>query len=241
MRPLIALPARFAASASALRFRAEVVARSLAEAVFEAGGEPVMLHPHAPRGVADSIEIAERLARCDALLLPGGGDIAPYRYGAAVTHDAVYDVDAEQDAFDLALAAHALNVGLPTLAICRGMQVVNVVLGGTLRQDIRGHKHVVHLAAVKAGTLLEATVGSDSIRVSCFHHQCLDRLGDGLVAGARTCDGTIESVERPDGPGWFLGVQWHPEDTAQFDPASKALFRALVAAAAIKPAVSRVG
>ena len=85
-RPLIAVPARFSASASALRYRAEVNARALVEAVYRAGGEPFTLHPHAPGGRADPAEVAERLERCDALLLPGGGDISPHRYGAEDAH-----------------------------------------------------------------------------------------------------------------------------------------------------------
>ncbi|WP_433179654.1 gamma-glutamyl-gamma-aminobutyrate hydrolase family protein [Actinoallomurus sp. CA-150999] len=223
-RPLIAIPARFSASASALRFAAEVNARALVEAVYRAGGEPFTMHP-----AADS-DVAERLARCAGLLLPGGGDIAPRHYGG-VPDDSVYDVDEEQDAFDFALARHALAVGLPTLAVCRGLQVVNTVLGGTLHRDQGGHRHVVQDAGVESGSLLAAVVGADKVRISCFHHQCVDRLGAGLVVSARAADGTVEAVERRTGAGWFLGVQWHPEDL----PDGQAVFAALVAEASRVP------
>lgn len=149
-RPLIALPQRFSASASALRYSAVVTARALSEAVLRAGGEPFMLHPGPPE------EVDERLARCDGVLLPGGGDLAPRLYDTnAEVHDRIYDVDAEQDAFDLAVARYALTSRLPLLAVCRGLQVVNVALGGTLRQDMGGrghdHRHRVHRVALAAG------------------------------------------------------------------------------------------
>ncbi|WP_328808283.1 gamma-glutamyl-gamma-aminobutyrate hydrolase family protein, partial [Nonomuraea antri] len=200
MRPLIAIPARFSASAAALRYAAEVNSRALVEAVWRAGGEPVSLHPHAPGGVADAVQVAGRLARFDGLLLPGGGDVAPHRYGAPGTHPGVYDVDDEQDAFDLALAAGALATGLPTLAVCRGLQVVNVLLGGTLEQDMGGpdreHRHVTHPVALAPGSLLERACGAGKVEASCFHHQRVERLGAGLSATAHAADGTVEGVER---------------------------------------------
>jgi putative glutamine amidotransferase len=202
---LIAIPARFSAQASALRFGAEVAARALVEAVYQAGGEPWVMHP-------DTAEVDARLARCDAILLPGGGDLAPHRYGAAAVHDTVYDVDDEQDAFDLAATRAALRAGLSTLAICRGMHVVNVALGGTLRQNMTSpHRHVVHPVALRSGSTLAAIRRADKVEASCFHHQCVDRLAAGLRPVAWAADGTIEAVETT-APGWFIAVQWHPED-----------------------------
>lgn len=229
MRPLIALPARFAATTSALRFGAEVNARTLIEAVWRAGGEPVTVHP------ADPSDVADRLARFDGLLLPGGGDLAPHRYGAPDTHATVYDVDDLQDAFDLAAARTALGTGLPLLAVCRGLQVVNVALGGTLEQDMGGpdrdHRHRVHPVRIAPGTLLAAAVGQEKADVSCYHHQRVDRLGAGLTVTATSADGTVEALELPSARGWCTAVQWHPEDTAHQDPAQQGLFDALVAAA----------
>ncbi|WP_258053116.1 gamma-glutamyl-gamma-aminobutyrate hydrolase family protein [Streptomyces sp. Ru73] len=236
-RPLIALPQRFSATTSALRYEAVVTARALADAVLRAGGEPFMMHPHAPEGQVDEAEVAARLARCDGVLLPGGGDLTPRLYegaGAAV-HESVYDVDAEQDAFDLAVARHALARGLPTLAVCRGLQVVNVALGGTLRQDMGGpdreHRHVVHPVRLTPGSAVARATGTERVDASCYHHQCVDRLGDGLVITGRAADGTIEALELPDARAWFTAVQWHPEDTAPKDPPQQGLFDALVSQA----------
>ena len=238
-RPLIAVPARFSATASALRFRAEVTAAALVEAVFAAGGEPVTLHPHAPAGEADLAATADRLARFDGVVLPGGGDIAPHRYGQPTAHRSVYDVHDGQDAFDLAVARCALRDGIPLLAVCRGLHVVNTALGGTLEQDMGGpgrdHRHRTHTVSLGRGSLVAATTGGTTAEVSCFHHQRVDRLGRGLVVSATAEDGTIEAVECAAPAGFLLAVQWHPEDGAHRDPAQQALFGALVRAAAVPP------
>ncbi|MEI5098165.1 type 1 glutamine amidotransferase [Streptomyces sp. PmtG] len=240
-RPLIALPQRFSATASALRYGAVVTARALADAVLRAGGEPFMMLPGPPH------EAAERLARCDGVLLPGGGDVAPGLYASgAEVHTRVYDVDAEQDAFDLAVARHALASGLPLLAVCRGLQIVNVALGGSLRQDMGGadadHRHRVHRVALAAGSVVAAATrtaravavagAAGRVEVSCYHHQCADRLGEGLAVTGRAADGTVEALELPGRSGWFAAVQWHPEDTAASDPGQQGLFDALVGASA---------
>ncbi|MDX2676524.1 gamma-glutamyl-gamma-aminobutyrate hydrolase family protein [Streptomyces sp. NY05-11A] len=227
-RPLIAIPARFAATTSALRYAAEVNARALLEAVWRAGGEPVGIHP------VDT-DVARRLTRFDGVVLPGGGDLSPHRYGAAAAHRSVYDVDDLQDAFDLEVARRALESGLPLLAVCRGLQVVNVALGGTLEQDMGGpeleHRHVVHPVEIRRGTLLEQTIGVEKAEASCYHHQRVDLPGRGLDITARAADGTVEALELPGARGWFTAVQWHPEDTAHEDPAQQRLFDALVQAA----------
>jgi putative glutamine amidotransferase len=229
--PLVVIPGRFSASASALRYRALVTARALSEAVLRAGGEPLTVHPWAPGGAISPEEIGRRLAYADAVLLPGGGDLSPATYGDTSRHEDVYDVDDEQDAFDLAVARWALDAGVPTLAICRGTQVVNVSRGGTLHQHMdEPHRSVVHEVTVESGTRLASVVGT-GLTASCYHHQSLERLGDGVVATARSEDGTVEAIELTDGPGWFLGLQWHPEDTAETDPLQHALLTALVAAA----------
>ena len=229
--PIVAIPGRFSASASALRYRALVTARALSEAVLRAGGEPVTVHPWAPDGAVSADDVAGRLSFADAVLLPGGGDLAPTTYGQAVAHDDVYDVDEEQDAFDLAVAAWALRAGVPTLAICRGTQVVNVARGGTLLQHMDDpHRHVVHTVAVDPGSRLASAVGP-SVTASCYHHQSLERLGEGVHAVARADDGTVEAIELDGHDAWFLGVQWHPEDTAATDAVQQSLFEALVHAA----------
>jgi putative glutamine amidotransferase len=229
VRPTIAIPARFSASASALRYRAEVTARALAEAVFRAGGEPVVLHPHAPAGTIDVGAVAARLERFDGVLLPGGGDLAPHWYDGP-PHESLYDVDIEQDAFDLSTAEWALETGAPLLAVCRGLQVLNVACGGSVLADMPSHhRHRVSDLTLEPGTRLVETVGTSTLRISCYHHQALDRIGAGLRATAWAADGVVEAVEREAaGAGWLLGVQWHPEDTAADDPAQQRLFEALV-------------
>ncbi len=235
-RPLIAIPGRFSASASALRHRALVGSRNLLDVVYAAGGDPLLVHPVAPGGVVDDQEVAARLAWADGVLLPGGGDLAAHWSGQP-DHQTLYDVDDEQDAFDLAVARHALASGIPLLAVCRGAQVVNVARGGTLVQDmdeqggaVGHHRNHVHHISVTPSSVARGAVG-DAVEVSCYHHQCLADLGTDLVVTARSEEGVIEAVELPTGPGWFLGIQWHPEDTWHDDPRQLALVRAFVDAA----------
>lgn len=228
--PLVAIPARFSANASAHRHAALSTARALSEGVLRAGGEPLAVHPWAPGGAVSGDDVAARLSFADAVLLPGGGDLSPEAYGEATSSAEVYDVDAEQDAFDLAVARWALDEGVPLLAVCRGFQVVNVALGGDVEQHMAApHRHLVHEVEVDRGTLLADTVGT-TVTASCYHHQRARRLGSGLAVAARAGDGTVEGVVAPQARGWFLGVQWHPEDTAAEDPAQLALFQALVRA-----------
>jgi putative glutamine amidotransferase len=229
-RPLILIPARFSASAAALRFGAEVTARKLAEAVFAAGAEPLAVHPHG--AVLDTGRVASRFGFTDGVLLPGGGDIS-HRFYEGEAHASLYDVDEEQDLFDFSVARWAHATGRPILAICRGLQVVNVDRGGTLHQDMPiPHRHVISDLRLRPGTVLGDAAGAPSIRVSCYHHQALDRLGQGLIVSANAADGTVEAVEpAAAGDPWFLGVQWHPEDTAATDPAQHAIFAALAGAA----------
>jgi putative glutamine amidotransferase len=236
-RPRIVVPARFSASASALRYRADVAATKLVHAVYEAGGEPLVLHPVVPPGIGmaalDEL-VRDRIGMADGVLLPGGGDLAAHWAGQR-PHHTEYDVDLDQDAFDLALARVALADAIPLLAVCRGLQAVNVIRGGTLVQDMvetlgADHRHLVHDVKIEVASPLAAIVAGEQLTVSCYHHQGIDRLGTGLRAVAHAADGTAEAAVIEDRPGWFLGVQWHPEDTADTDPHQSAIFRALVAA-----------
>ena len=244
-RPLVAIPARFAESSSALRFKSEVTAHQLVSAVYAAGGEPVVIHPHAPNGSADKNEVAQRLGFADAVLLPGGGDLAAHWYGGPA-HPALYDVDEAQDAFDLAVAEAAFASLTPLLAICRGLQVVNVTLGGTLTSDMessgrfqRNHRDHRHKVGISEHGLL-AEIAGQAVIASCYHHQCLAEVAPALRVTACSEDGSVEAVERADGyDGWFIGVQWHPEDTWQEDQAQSSIFRALVDAAASRVAATR--
>jgi putative glutamine amidotransferase len=231
-RPVIAIPARFSESASALRHGAIVVSRKLAQAVWDAGGDPVALLPHAPGAVVDLDAARDRLRFADGVLLPGGGDVSA-RWANQPPHPSLYDVDEEQDAFDIAVARVAIEDRLPLLAICRGTQIVNVSRGGDLVQDmddtVGNHRHRVHEIRVVEDSPLGAIVG-ERATISCYHHQCISRLGEGLKEAAHSADGVIEAVTLDGHAGWYLGVQWHPEDTAATNPVQAAVFARFVKA-----------
>jgi putative glutamine amidotransferase len=223
-RPRIALVGRFAESTSATRYAGVVSARALLESLWLAGAEPVtLLAAPAP----DGMDWAARLADVDGVVLAGGADIDPRRYGDTDVHPEVYDVDELQDEADFTMAAYCLEAGVPMLAVCRGLHVVNVLREGTLVQHMdEHHRHVVHDVVIDRGP---AGIEPGLITVSCYHHQCIDRLGSGLKVVGRAEDGTVEAVAI-DSAGWAFGVQWHPEDNARADPRQLSLFQALVAA-----------
>jgi putative glutamine amidotransferase len=208
---------------------AVLVPRAYVDGVRAAGGVPVVLPPLP--GVVE-----EALARLDGLLLAGGADIAPSRYGAE-PDPATGAVREDRDAAEAGLISGAVGAGLPVLGVCRGMQLLNVVRGGTLVQhlpDVVGHSghapepgvFARHPVTVQPGTRLATALARSRVTVPTYHHQGLDRLGGGLLVSARADDGTAEAVEDPDLP-FCVAVQWHPE--MGDDPA---LFRALVSAAA---------
>jgi putative glutamine amidotransferase len=187
------------------------------------------------------------LSRVDGLVLVGGGDIDPARYGQ-LRHDEVYSVEPACDSLEASLILAALELGVPTLAICRGLQMLNVALGGTLVQHISGQPgyqnhgdpregFALHRVDVDPGSLLSKSVGGATSIDDCwsFHHQVIDQLADGLVVTARSADGTIEAVERSDAAtqGWMVAVQWHPERTSHSDAQQQALFNELVAQASM--------
>jgi putative glutamine amidotransferase len=227
MRPLIGIPARFSDKADTWRVPAYSAGRTYCDAIIRAGGVPVIVTPD-PEAVG---ALPDVILRLDGIVLLGGPDIDPARYGATERHDTLYGVRAEHDENDLTLARLAIEHGKPLLAICRGHQALNVALGGTLHQHITddettvAHRFAMHEVTVAPGSRLFDIVGSRPNGHS-VHHQAIDRLGSGLVATAYADDATIEAVELPD--QWVVGVQWHPEDTAATDPVQQALFDALV-------------
>jgi putative glutamine amidotransferase len=218
-RPLVVVPARLAAQTSALRYAAVVNARALVTMVHAAGAEPLSSLPWPDGPTLGAADIESRLGFADAVLLPGGGDLDPTSYGEPVSSEHVYDVDALQDTVDLAIARWAIESTRPLLAVCRGLHVVNVALGGTLEQHMSApHREVVHREVrhhvTSDGDGWPPGVGvSSSFPVSCYHHQRIARLATGLQVLARAGDDTIEAVSMPSRKSWFLGVQWHPEDT----------------------------
>lgn len=216
-RPRIAILGRLAETTSALRYGAVVNARTLLEAVWNAGGDPFTLLP--VRGV----NWGERLGGFDGMLLPGGGDVDPARYTRDRRADTVYDVDSLQDAADFESADYALESGMAVLAICRGLHVVNVARGGTLVQDLpSAHRDMVHEVTFQHD-FERFGFTAPTVRASCYHHQALDRIGQGIDVVARSGDGVAEAVTI-EASGWAVGVQWHPEDTAADDAQQAALF-----------------
>ncbi|MBM3686024.1 MAG: gamma-glutamyl-gamma-aminobutyrate hydrolase family protein [Actinobacteria bacterium] len=219
-RPRIALIGRFAEHTSATRYAGVVSARALLESLWLAGADPVTL-----LAASDGMDWTSRLEGFDGVLLCGGADVDPALYGETTVHPEVYDVDALQDDADLSLAAYCFEHGVPTLAVCRGLHVVNVLRGGSLVQHMDDHhRHVVHDVVIERGP---AGIEPGPITASCYHHQCIGRLGSGLDIVGRAEDGTVEAVTI-DSAGWAFGVQWHPEDTAREDPRQLGVFRALV-------------
>jgi len=202
------------------------------DAVRRAGGQTSLILP------GDDRAPSELLARTDALLLVGGGDVEPWRYGQE-PHETLSGEEPDRDTLEIDLLLEAARLDLPTLCICRGMQVMNVAFGGTLLQHLPddaclaphgalgGSDRVLHeVTTAPRSRVAEAT---DGIPLSCpsRHHQGVDLLGSGLVATAWSADGLVEAIERAEND-WFLGVQWHPEDSAAEDPAQQALFDSLV-------------
>ncbi|WP_030542122.1 gamma-glutamyl-gamma-aminobutyrate hydrolase family protein [Streptomyces albus] len=183
--------------------------------VQRAGGLAAMLPPDEPAAAAAVT------ARLDALVVAGGPDVEPVRYGAA-PHPMTGPPARERDAWETALLEAALESGTPVLGICRGMQLLNVVLGGTLVQHLPetagpGCAHGgppgvfgSHVVKPVPGTLLARAL-PEAVAVPSYHHQAVDRLGRGLVPCAYAEDGTVEAVELPGAAGLVLGVQWHPE------------------------------
>jgi putative glutamine amidotransferase len=194
------------------------------DSVERAGGRPVLIPP-------SETGVEETLAALDGIVFSGGADVDPSRYGAEA-HPETDLPQAHRDAGEMALLSAAIERDLPTLAICRGFQLLNVARGGDLIQHLPErvgndvHKQVpgefaVHPVEVKEGSRLGAIVGSTP-EVTSHHHQALGRVGDGLVESAWAADGTLEAVEDPS-RRFLVGVQWHPEASED-----AALFEALV-------------
>jgi putative glutamine amidotransferase len=193
----------------------------------------------------------ELLEPFDGLLLVGGGDIDPSRYGGGADQDHLYGVEPDRDELEIDLLLTADRLQIPTLCICRGMQVMNVAFGGSLHPhlpDMAGMlEHGVpvldtqslHDVRVEPESRLFATTKSSSVAASSHHHQGVDRVGDGLIVSGRTSDGLVEAIERDhdmdiEFDRWMVGVQWHPEDTAEQDPSQQSLFDALALLARVR-------
>lgn len=218
MRPLIGVPCH--SNRRRLRHQSRFCAlQRYCHALEVTGGAPILVPLlHDDEAL---VEICEKL---DGLLLAGGGDIAPHRYGQVRSAHLV-SVDPPRDRVELLLARHAVNRDLPTLGICRGLQMLNVALGGTLYQDIstqipdalRHNFHpeypptyLGHDVVVERGTRLASIVGAGRLAVNSFHRQSVANVAPGLAVAASAPDGVIEALEAPD-RRFLMAVQWHPE------------------------------
>lgn len=211
------------------------------EAVAEAGGVPVVLPPVVEPGATEDL-----LDGMDGLLLSGGSDLDPGYYGEVPVPELGVTIP-ERDAFEIALLEHALRRKIPIFGICRGMQILNVALGGTLYQDLPsqmdhmvllGHRqetpkwqptHEVH---VDGSSKVAGILGTAELKVNSYHHQAVKGLASGLVAVASSPDGVIEAVESTElSTRWMVGVQWHAEAMRDAGPEHRNLFEAHVLAA----------
>jgi putative glutamine amidotransferase len=208
------------------------------DAVRRAGGVPVLLAP----GEAQLDALIERL---DGFVISGGGDVDPARYGGDAADPRIERVDAERDAFELLLARAVVERRAPALSICRGCQVMNVALGGTLHEHLPdavgetiahrpaaedGDELIRHAVEVEGGSRLAAMMGTMRSSPVSWHHQAPDRVAPSLRVAARADDGTVEALELPEHP-WLVAVQWHPELSAAEDAAQQRIFDGLVEAA----------
>jgi putative glutamine amidotransferase len=210
------------------------------EGVAGAGGAPVVLPPAGDERAAEAV-----IQSLDGLLLSGGSDLDPGYYGEEPVPELGVTLP-ERDAFEMALVGMALRRGMPVFGICRGMQVLNVALGGTLYQDLPSQwergllKHrqdtpkwqPTHEVRVRDESYIAEVMGRELVKVNSYHHQGIRELAAGLVVTGRSSDGVIEAVEAGDiSERWLLGVQWHAEAMRGAGPQQESLFEAHVSAA----------
>ena len=206
-------------------------------AIQTAGGVPVPIPPQLDPRARDEI-----LSRCDGYLLTGGGDLDPATFNEP-PHPTLFEVAPARDHLEIALVHHAMESRKPLLAVCRGIQVLNVALGGSLFQDVAGdpgtdiqhqqgkpREEPTHPVKVVAGSRLAQVLGTTDLLVNSMHHQAVKAVGRGLVPVAFAPDTIIEGVELEEPDRFVLGVQWHPEELTGRDPSARRLFSALVAA-----------
>lgn len=231
MPPLVALSGRNLALGRIPGWLEPAVAlpRYYGDALQRAGGLPVLVGPQESPSSASAL-----IARVDGLLLTGGVDLDPESYGEEA-HPETVNWETSTDAWEAALLESALERDIPVLAICRGHQLLNVALGGSLEQHLpdrlpershgipNGGGGTRNCIELTPGSKVAVAFGSEQVEGNCHHHQAVGRLAADLVVTGRTADGVVEAVELP-AARWVVGVQWHPEDTAMSDPVQQSLF-----------------
>ena len=238
MRPLVAVTGRHLRPGRISSWKAGALAlpRGYTDALDRAGARPVVLPPP----LSDPGDTALLLEPFAGLVLSGGADVDPARYGQ-VRHPSCYGVDGALDAFEAGLVDAALDAELPVLAICRGHQLLTVVLGGTLDQHITDRPGLLvhgdpasgpaggvdHDVTIEPGTRLAEALSTSRCSVRSHHHQAVADLAPKAIASSWSDDGVNEGFELPE--GWVVSVQWHPEATAAEDPIQQRLFDAFVA------------
>ena len=240
MKPIIGITSQPKAVSNASgQLDSHIIGHTYTDSVLRSGGLPVSLVPVPHR------EIPLLLDRIDGLVLSGGGDVEPFRYGQE-RHEQTRRTDFDRDEFELALVEAAYERRIPVLAICRGIQVVNTAFGGTLTQDIpsaigsKDHTVIGHAVydghqpvTIAADSKIAKATGKTDILVNSIHHQAIDRLAEGFRAVAWAEDGIIEGIQHEDEEWELLGVQWHPEFLGDnFDEPSHRLFDTIVEQAA---------
>ena len=203
------------------------------QAIIRAGGIPIILPV-----TTDTEKATKMFALCDGFLFPGGEDVDPKFYNEA-PHPLLGTVNQFADAFWIKALNYAQQHSLPIMGICRGMQLINVALGGSLYQDLsereqashlhlqrQGRDYLMHTIAVQPNSRLSSILGTEQIYTNTMHHQCVKELGTGLAASAHTADGLVEALENADGS--IILVQWHPEELLDSEPRMNRLFTDLV-------------
>jgi putative glutamine amidotransferase len=206
------------------------LSKTYADVICKAGGIPIILPS------IDNGSLTQLLNRIDGLILTGGVDVNPLFYDEE-PHPKLGTVDPLRDNFEVALAQEALDSGIPIIGICRGMQLLNVVAGGKLHQDIPSlnisnainHRQQApawsfsHKVVIEEGTRLEKIIGQKETFVNSFHHQAVKTIAPGFIVSARSSDGIIEAIEKDDSC-FIIGVQWHPEGLSNEDSRMFAIF-----------------
>ena len=231
MTPVILLPGKLTTNSQGVRGDSFSTGRRYSEAVARAGGVVVQAQPIAQTTAA----ARELVARFDGVIIQGGGDIDPNRYGQKPRSSAIYGISLEHDELEIAVIRAAIELDKPVLAICRGIQILNVALGGTLHQhladvlaDGESHWNKHHEINLEPNSRVANAMKTVAPKQShSFHHQAIDKLAPGLIVTGRAPDQTIEAVEH-NAKKWIVGVQWHPEDDADTEPDQQNLFNGLV-------------